>query len=218
MTPEEIAAMKAENDRLKQENEKLKKPADPKPADPKPDDKTTKGGDDPDPLREKVKKEKEEAEFRQANNKVIENALKFNLSVSDFVKSNVDLLPNEISDILKAAEKEKYDSAIDRANAVKSSMIQSFFSVQSNVDILTQSQKLNLEDYLKLTKNGKEQKSEFIYENLLEPALETLKKLKKAEEVGKARAGFASGSKVEDDYKARLMAGSRKMYLNEKGA
>lgn len=174
--------------------------------------------DEGDDLREKIRKEKEAANTEAAKMKGIESALKFNLGVADFIKANEDVLPEEIPQILKAAEKEKYDSAGEKASAVKAAFVQSFFAIQANVDLLTSNQKSQLDDYLKLTKNGKEQKAEAIYENLFEPALETLKKVKKAEELGKARTGFASGSKVEDGYKARLMAGSRKTYLNEKGA
>jgi hypothetical protein len=127
-------------------------------------------------------------------------------------------MPNEIQEILTAAEKEKYDSATEKASAIKRAFIESFFAVQDNVDLLTTAQKATLDDYLKLTKNGKEAKAETVFENLFEPALETLKKVKKAEELGKARSGYASSSKVEDGYKARLMSGSKKTYLGEKGA
>ncbi len=172
-------------------------------------------GDD---LREKVRKEKEAKESKDGEIKGIEKALAFNMGVESFVKTNVDILPAEIGDLLRAAEKEKYDTAAEKSGAIKSAFIQSFFAVQSNVDLLTPNQKAVLDDYLKLTKNGKEQKAAQVYENIFEPALETLKRVKKAEELGKARAGFASSSKAEDGYKARLMAGSRKAYLNEKGA
>jgi len=209
--------------KLKGELEEAKKT--PK-NDPKPkveeDDKDGGGDEDDDDkdatLRDKIKKQKEREEERKQENRRIENALKFNLSINDFVKNNEDLLPSEIPEILKAADKEKYDSAIERANIVKSNLIQAFFSVQSNLDLLTANQKTQLDDYLKLTKNGKEQKAEFIYENIFEPAIETLRKIKKAEEVGKANAGFSSGSKAENAYKEKLMAISRKTHLGEKGA
>lgn len=162
-----------------------------------------KGGED---LREKVRKEKESTDAKAGEIKGIEKALSFNMSVEKFVKDNTDVLPSEIPELLKAAEKEKYDSAAEKASAIRSAFVQSFFAVQAHVDLLTASQKTTLDDYLKLTKNGKEQKASEVYENLFEPALETLKKVKKAEELGKARSGFASSSKVEDGYKQRLMA------------
>jgi len=177
--------------------------------------------DDPAPepdLRKKVQKEKDDAEAEKSKMKTIENSLSFNVSIGQFVKDNADVLPEEISEILKRAEKEKYDTAGEKASAIKTAFIESFFSVQANVDALTPKQKSQLDDYLKLTKNGKDQKAESIYENIFEPALESLKRVKKVEELGKARSGIVSGSKVEDGYKNRLMEASRKKYLNEKGA
>ncbi len=169
-------------------------------------------------MRDKVRRDKEEADKKSGELKGIEKSLSFNMSVQKFVTDNVDALPSEFPDLLKAAEKEKYDSAAEKASAIQAAFVQGFFAVESHLELLTTSQKTTLADYLKLTKNAKEQKASEIYENLFEPALETLKKVKKAEELGKARSGFASGSKVEDGYKARLMAASRKAYLNEKGA
>ncbi len=174
--------------------------------------------DQDDGLRGKAAKNRRDQEDRKTETKRLEGALKFNLSLGDFMKSNGDLMPSEIQEILKTAEKEKYDSAIEKASAIKRAFVESFFAVAENVELLTTAQKAALDDYSKLTKNGKEAKAEVIFENLFEPALETLKKVKKAEELGKARSGFASGSKVEDQYKARLQAGSRKTYLGEKGA
>lgn len=168
-------------------------------------------------LIEKARLAREAGDTQKQTIRQIEGAVTFNQSVADFVKNNEALLPSEIKDILKVAEKETYDSAVEKANVLKASMIQSFFSVQSNVDLLTPSHKLQVDDYLKLTKNGKEQKAEAIYENLFEPTMKLLKQIKKAEEVGKARSGFASSSKSEDAYKEKLMNVSRKTHLGEKG-
>jgi len=216
MTPEEIAALKTENEANKAEAAKLKadiealknpKKDEPKKDEPKKDD---------DDLQAKAKKEKEEADKNSNNSKQIEGAIKFNLGVADFVKNNKDILPTEIETILKVAEKENYDTAAAKASAVKVGIVQSFFAIQSNMDTLTQAQKSQLEDFQKLTKNGKEDRAAHVYENIFEPAIEMLKKLKKAEEVGKARTGFSSGSSVENDYKERLIKQALKGHLKEK--
>lgn len=171
-----------------------------------------------DDLLKKTAQGKKDADDKKSESQKLEKALKFTMTVETFVKDNADALPSEFSDILKTAEKETYDSQAEKASALKAAMVQSFFQVQDNRDLLTASQKAQLDDYLKLTKNGKEEKAEHIFENLLEPALESLKRVKKATELGKARAGFATSTKVEDQYKARLMQVSRKTYLGEKGA
>ncbi len=178
-------------------------------------DKAGKEGEDD--LQTKARKEKEAGADKVKEMRQVESALKFNIAIADFVKTNEDLLPSEIPSILRVADGENYDTAFQRATAVKVAMIQSFFKIQDNVSALTASQKTKLDDFLKLTKNGKEQEAEAIYENLFEPALETMRKVKKAEEVGKARHGFASGNKVADDYKQRLLNNSKKTHLGEKG-
>ncbi len=213
MTPEEIAAMKADNEASKAEATKLKADIEalknPKPE-PKPD--PEKDAD----LQAKAKKDKEETEKANVSAKRVENALKFNLSVNEFVKTNKDILTADIEGILKAAEKENYDTAFNKANAVKVGIIGTFFAVQANMDLLTAAQKSQLEDFQKLTKNGKEEKAEHVFENIFEPAIELLKKVKKAEELGKAKNGFSSGSSVENDYKQRLINQAKKGHLKEK--
>jgi hypothetical protein len=179
--------------------------------------KKTQNDDQNDDLFSKAKKETETQNKSANDTKKIENALRFNLGVQDFVKNNKDILPSDVEGILKVAEKENYDTALAKANAIKVGVVNSFFSVQANLDLLTPAQKIQLEDFQKLTKNGKEERAEHIFENIFEPALETFKKLKKAEELGKARSGFSSGSSVENDYKERLMKMARKTHLREKG-
>jgi len=209
MTEEEIAAMKAENEASKAEAAKLKADIEAlKTAKPAP-----KADDD---LQVKAAKEKEENDKQNASSKRLENALKFNLNAATFVKDNKDILTADMEGILKAAEKENYDTAFAKANAVKVGMIGTFFSVQANMDFLTPAQKSQLEDFQKLTKNGKEEKAEHVFENIFEPAIEMLKKVKKAEELGKAKSGFSSGSSVENDYKQRLINQAKKGHLKEK--
>jgi hypothetical protein len=198
---ETLKAQKAEDDKKKQEEEDKKK---------KEKEENDSG------LRDKARKEQEEKDQRAAEGKSIESAIKFNLSIQEFVTTNSDLLPSEIPNILSSAEKEKFDSASDKANAVKRGLIESFFAVQANVDLLTERQKAQVEDYLKLTKNGKEQKAASVFENIFEPTLESLRRVKKAEEVGLANSGYASGTKWEDDYKQRLIRNARKTHLGEK--
>lgn len=166
-------------------------------------------------LNQRVKQEREDRERKSSDTKTLEAAWSFNHTSADFLKQNESLLPSEISDIFSAAEKEKYESPIHKANATKSAIVQSFFSQQDNVDLLTDSQKSFLADYLKLTKNGKEDKAHEMYINLFEPALSTLKKVKKAEALAREKMGYRDG-KGDSQYKDKLIKGSKHHYFGEK--
>lgn len=206
LTAEQVAAIVKENETLKAAAEAAKK----KETEPDP-----KEGDD---LQAKAKAFREAKEKQDREAKVVENAIGFNMSADEFVKKNSDLLPKDFGEILKAAAKETYDTAILKASAIKASMIQSFFGVQANVDSLTPSQKADLDEFLRMTKTAKEEKATSIYANLFEPTLEALRRVKKAEELGRSRAGLATGTDLENSYKDRLIQGSRKAHLGEKQA
>ncbi len=156
-------------------------------------------------LLDRARSDTKTTDQRKTELKRIESALKFDMSLGDFVKNNADLLPGEIAKAIEVAGKETYDSAVEKAGSVKSAMIQSFFSIQYNVDALTPSQKASLDDFMKLTKNGKEQRAEFIFENIFEPTFEMVKRIKKAEELGKSKPNFGALD-ADEAYKQKLLA------------
>ncbi len=167
-------------------------------------------------LNTKVKKDKDRKDKLDLDSKALESALTFTLGADDFIKTNQSLLPKDIADIFKAADKETYSSKVEKASAIKSGIVQSFFGVQSNLDLLTMAQKSVLEDYLKLTKAVKEQKAQEIYQIIFEPTLESLRRVQKATEVALAHKGFSSGSDADKAYKEKMMNLSKKHYLGEK--
>lgn len=170
--------------------------------------------EDEDPeLRDKAKKEREERDKKVADTKTLESAVKFNLTTEAFLKDNASLLPKEVQDIFKTANTEKYDSEAEKANAIKAAIAQEFFSVQANLDLLTQTQKSALEDFLKLTKNGKQEKAGGIWDQIFEPTFEMLKRIKKAEALSK---GHHASSSTQDQYKERMIKRSRQHYLGVK--
>ena len=203
MKSEWEASTKAKDDELaktKAEIEALKKTATP----PK--------EDDPD-LQKKAAKEREEKDKRNSDSKRLESALKFNLGAQDWLKQNETLLPKNIAGIFAAAEKETYENAIDKDSAIKAGVVQEFFSVQANVDLLTPGLKSALEDYLKLTKNGKQDKAQHIYDTVFEPAFAMLKAVKKAEQLNNGQKNQTDGEKALAE---RMMKLSKKHYLGEK--
>lgn len=168
--------------------------------------------DDPS-LGDKVRKEQEEKDKAAKREKSLEAAIGFTHASKDFIKANQGLLPKTIEGVFAAAEKEKYDSAIDKANAIKVEIVKEFFSIQSNLDLLTQSQKNEVEDFLKLTKNGKQDRIENMYAMIFEPTLETLRKVEKAKQVNLETKDQTDGEKA---YVDRMMNMSKKHYMGEK--
>lgn len=169
-------------------------------------------GDDPD-LLDRARRDRAKDDKTADHAKRLENAIKFNLRSPEFLKQNEALLPKDVSDIFKQAEKENFSDAIEKDGAIKSGLIQSFFSVQANVDLLTSGQKASLDDYLKLTKNGKQEKAQAIYDMVFEPAFEMLKRTKRAEALSK---GYGGGTSSDEAYLNKLKSGSEKHYLRRK--
>lgn len=170
--------------------------------------------DDADDLETKAKKAREAKEAAAGDSKKLEEALRFSLGAKDWLKANASLLPKDIEGIFTAAEKETYGNALEKDSAIKSGLIQSFFKVQANLDLLTAGPKSDLEDWLKLTPNGKEEKANSIFKSVFEPALSMLRAVKKAEQLN--QGGHVNSSEVDAAYKERLIKKSKQHYMGEK--
>ncbi len=214
MTPEEIAAMQADLKKNQDEVASLKKAAEDEKKKLEEEKKNKDKNKDDDDLLSKAKKEQKEKEDAAKGDKSLESALSFNLTVADFVKNNKDILPVEFTKVLELANKESYDSPKQKANAIRSGLIQSFFAVQAHVDMLTENQKKSLADFMKLTKNGKEETSDAIYHNVFEPGFEMLKQVKKTED--KMKSKQQEGGSNNQSYKDRLKQGSIDKYFGKK--
>jgi hypothetical protein len=168
----------------------------------------------PDPtLLDKAKKSREEEDKKVSDTKALENALRFAMKSEDFIKTNASLLPKDIADIFKQADKENYSNAIEKDAAIKSGIVQSFFAIQANVDLLTPGLKSSLDEYLKLTKTGKQDRAPAIYDGVFEPAFAMLKGIKKAEALNK---GYSTEDDEKSAYKNRMIKMSKSHYLGEK--
>jgi len=167
-----------------------------------------------DDLAAKAKKEADLKAAKKVDSASLESALRFNLGSAEWLKTNAALLPKDIQSIFAQAEKETFDDAVQKASAIKSGVMQEFFKVQANLDLLTGPQKTTLEDWLKLTKNGKEEKAQQIFDVVFEPTFEMLRRVKKAEQV--SQSGSRDSNQSEDAYKQKLINGSRQHYMGEK--
>jgi hypothetical protein len=200
---DDLAALKQQNADLMKRLEALEKGGNP-PAPP----------EDPS-LADKARREREENEKRSKYEKGLEGAINFNVASKDFLKSNASLLPKTIEGLFLQAEKENYGNSIEKANAIKVGIVSEFFAVQANHDLLTASQKIQLDEFVKLTKNGKQDRVESIYSMIFEPTLETLRKIEKAKQI---HQNGNDQSDAEKQLADRMMKLSKKHYLGEKDA
>jgi hypothetical protein len=167
-------------------------------------------------LLDKVRQDRADKEKQDSDTQALERALTFNLSSKEFLKAHEAVLPSEVQDLFTKTDKEKFDTPIQKAQNLKAGIMQSFFSVQSNLDLLTATQKKNVEDFFKLSQNGREQKADTLFENVFEPTVEMLKRVKRAEELAKAKAGYGTSGDAESAYKQKLVNMAKKRYLGEK--
>lgn len=167
--------------------------------------------DDPD-LAEKARKEREAKETASKNEKILANAIEFNYKSKDWAKDNASLLPKSIEGIFAQAEKEVFGSALEKAQSIKVGIVSEFFAIQSNLDHLTDAQKIFVDEFKKLTKTDKQAKVDELYSSVFEPAFEYAKKLERAKQV---KDGTTSPSDTLKAYSDRMIQLSRKHYLKE---
>lgn len=197
----ELEAERAKNADLLKRLEALEKNAPP----PKKDDED---------LAQKAAKEREAKEKEAAQTGKLEKAIRFTSGMADFVKTNATLLPKSLESILAQAEKEKYENAMEKAAAVQVALVSEFFAVQTNLDLLTESQKNALAEFTALTKNVKQERVQQVYDMVFEPAFATLKAVTKAKQV---RDGEIDPADAKAAY-AKRMADLSKAKFIKKGA
>jgi hypothetical protein len=164
-------------------------------------------------LADKARREADEKAKRDKETKTLSSAIRFNMGVKDWAKNNSTLLPKSVSGIIDQAEKQNYGSEAEKANDIKLSIFSEFFAVQTNVDLLTEAQKVALADFKNLTKNDKQERIQQAYEQLFEPTLERLRDATKAKQLS---MGHGTQTDAEAAYRDKLIKGARKHYLGEK--
>lgn len=165
-------------------------------------------------LAEKARKEREAKEKANQDTGKVEKALKFTLSAPEFLKTNATLLPKTIEGIFQAAEKENYANAMEKADAIKVGIVTEFFAIQENLDLLTDSQKIALDDFKKLTKTDKQERVQQVYDLVFEPAFATKKAVAKAKQV---RDGEVDPADAKAAYAKRMAELSKAKFIR-KGA
>ena len=194
----DVAALLARIEQLEKDRKAPSKPGD--------------EGDDSD-LAAKAAKARKASEASGDLTKRLETAVKFTMSAPGWLKQNESLLPKTIPGIFEAAAKENYGSEMEKADAIKVGIVSEFFALQENLDLLTESQKSQLEDFKKLTKTDRQERVKSIFDGVFEPTFEMMKRVKRAEQVQK---GLGNPTDAQQAYKLKMEKLSKKQYLGEK--
>jgi hypothetical protein len=135
----------------------------------------------------------------------IQESVKFNLSVKDFVEKNKSTLPEEASKILATVEGKVYKNESEKANAVRKNLIESFIEKQENMDFLSDSLKAKALTFKNLAETDKERRSNEFWD-LVDIGVELKFNKNKAKELNIAKgipAGGSSGNILQDKILAK---------------
>ncbi len=143
----------------------------------------------------------------------IQESVKFNMSVKDFVEKNKNLLPDEAVKILTTIGTKTFKDDNERANTTRKSLLESFLEKKENIDVLTPSLQARAEQYKALAESDKEKRSAEFWD-LAETGLALKLGARKADALNKINggdAGESSGNPLED----KILAAAKKKFNNE---
>ena len=144
----------------------------------------------------------------------IQDSVKFNLSVKDFVEKNKSILPEESVKILSNVESKNYKNDNEKANAVRKNLIESFLEKKENIDCLESSMKARAENFKALAETDKERRSKEFWD-LVEIGVALKYNKNKAQELNKVNGvnASSSGNPLEDKILAKA---AEKFNFNQK--
>lgn len=208
MTPEEL---QKEVERLKNENEKLTKDL----------DDATRPSKIEEPKKETLSLEEQEARNREEklrideHNAKVESAAKFNYEIDNFVSDNLAVIGDEVKSIIDLSKERTYPNSIEKANELRASILNKYFSKKENVEaLLTESFKKKAIDFLGLTQVKKHELAGQHWE-LFELSVQNKMKDKKQEELLKKENG-QEVTDVQKNLKEKIGKKSQEYYFQNK--
>ena len=143
----------------------------------------------------------------------VEESIKFNLSVADFVKKHESILPEESSKILAAISVKTFKDENEKANAARKNLLDSFLSQKENLVVMTSSMQARAEAYKALAESDKERRSAEFWD-LAEVGIALKAGARKAEVLNKINGGSAgdSGNILQN----KLLAAADKKFNHSK--
>lgn len=140
---------------------------------------------------EKARQAEEESATRRATEKAIADAARFSVSIKETITAGEGFFPDETSEIIKVNAKANFDSELDKANDLRSSLIESVFSQKKNLELMTPSAQEKVNAYLELSPKKRQEKAGEYWE-YVNTALDIHNRIAKAERVNNSRAGMSS--------------------------
>lgn len=182
-------------------------------------EKLVSGKKDPEPApsdADKVRADLEAKARKDAETAQMQDAIKFNLGVGDFVAKNKDLLGRLAEGLVQEVNKKQFSDEVRKACALKKNLLEDFFMLQENIDAAPEELKPRIMAFKALADDEKEKQAARFWDTLTL----TLGHKKLAAQVAaakRARSGqFEETNDLVKQYNDRVFA-KRAHYLGEKG-
>lgn len=144
----------------------------------------------------------------------IQESIKFNISVKDFIEKNKNLLPEESDKILAAIATKTFKDDNERANLTRKNLLDSFLEKQDNISVLTASMQSRANYYKSLAESDKEKRSSEFWD-LAEVGIALKGGAHKAEALKKINGGNA-GDGSKNPLEAKILAAAEKKFNQQK--
>ena len=155
---------------------------------------------------DKVRAELEAKAQKEAETARMQDAIKFNLGVSQFVADNKDYLGKLAEGLVKTVNEKQFSDEVRKAAALKKNLLEDFFSLQENIDAAPEELKPRILSFKALADDDKEKQAAQFWDTLTL----TLGQKKLAAQVAaakRARAGhFEETNDLIKQYNDRVFA------------
>ena len=130
-----------------------------------------------------------------------ESATKFEIGFDKMREDYKAFLPSETESIVNFVNGQKHENKIDKARDLKVALMDAFFKVQKNIDVLNSTFKDKVSAYNGLTQEAKRKEAN-VYWEVLEVALENHKLIGKGQAANRANGQPGGGS--DEEYNAKV--------------
>lgn len=169
-------------------------------------------GDDNDPIKMSQNNINQQ-KLDEANAKMVEDCIKFNISIDNFVEKYKKLLPENTAGMLKIIKDTPFSNEIEKSKNLKMKMLDNFFQYKDNVELVkTDSEMRKLNEYKALASQDRLNKSGEYWE-ILENALVVKALLEKAKQVGMSQNGVNTNDTVAH-YNERFFKANKNAFGN----